>query len=255
MHLVIVGGDAAGMSAASRVKRNRPEISVTVLEMTTDVSYSACGMPYNIADADRDMGDLVVRAADAFRHKQGINLLTGYQVESIQTEKRTVLGTMQHNHASFRFSYDQLLIATGGRPVIPQLPGIDLPGVLALKSLESGRQVKAFIRNQPVKQAVIIGMGYLGMEMAEALRTRGIAVAMVKPGPDLLPWMPRELAAVVQQELLDHQVAHFIGVWARLGPFRHRSPERSGRVERLDRRLPSRNFGVPRRAVISPVAM
>jgi CoA-dependent NAD(P)H sulfur oxidoreductase len=211
MHLVIVGGDAAGMSAASRVKRNMPEIAVTVLEMTTDVSYSACGMPYNIADADRDMADLVVRAADAFRHKQGINLLTGYQVESIQTEKRTVLGTIQHNRASFRFSYDQLLIATGGRPVIPQLPGIDLPGVLALKSLENGRQVKAFIRNHPVKQAVIVGMGYLGMEMAEALRTRGIAVAMVKPGPDLLPWMPRELAAVVQQELLDHQVALHAG--------------------------------------------
>ena len=78
MKFVIIGGDAAGMSAASRAKRNRPDVEVTVLEKTMDVSYSACGMPYNIADPDRDINDLVVRSASVFREKQGINLLTGH---------------------------------------------------------------------------------------------------------------------------------------------------------------------------------
>ena len=80
MNFLIIGGDAAGMSAASRAKRHQPDLDVTVLEKTADVSYSACGMPYNIADADRELEDLVVRKAEVFRQKQGIDLFTGYRV-------------------------------------------------------------------------------------------------------------------------------------------------------------------------------
>ncbi|BBO83415.1 NADH oxidase [Desulfosarcina ovata subsp. sediminis] len=189
------------MSAASRAKRSMPDMEVIVLEKTGDVSYSACGMPYNIADAGREMDDLVVRQADVFRQKQGIDLLTGHGVESIDPGNRAVSGTIRHSQEPFRFFYDRLLIATGGRPRVPDLPGFDLPGVLALKSLEDGKAIKAHIRDHGVQKAVIIGMGYVGLEMAEALRERGIAVAMIKPGADLLPWMPRELAQVVAAEL------------------------------------------------------
>ncbi|WP_155310906.1 FAD-dependent oxidoreductase [Desulfosarcina ovata] len=201
MKFVIIGGDAAGMSAASRAKRTMPDMEVIVLEKTGDVSYSACGMPYNIADAGREMDDLVVRQADVFRQKQGIDLLTGHGVESIDPGNRAVSGTIRHSQEPFRFFYDRLLIATGGRPRVPDLPGFDLPGVLALKSLEDGKAIKAHIRDHGVQKAVIIGMGYVGLEMAEALRERGIAVEMIKPGADLLPWMPRELAQVVTAEL------------------------------------------------------
>ena len=90
MKFVIIGGDAAGMSAASRAKRNNPDLDVTVLEKTMDVSYSACGMPYNIADPEREIEDLVVRQAHVFREKQDINLLTGHCVESIDPVGRTV---------------------------------------------------------------------------------------------------------------------------------------------------------------------
>ena len=206
MKFVIVGGDAAGMSAASRAKRMQPEMEITVLEQTDDVSYSACGMPYNIADAAREIDDLVVRQADVFRQKQGIDLLTGYRAEAIDPANRTVTGTILNGGAPFRFDYDRLLIATGGRPKIPDLPGFDLPGVLALKSLADGRKIKAYIQSHPVKKAVIVGMGYIGLEMAEALGQRNIAVEMVKPGPNLLPWMHRDLARVVEQELVDNQV-------------------------------------------------
>jgi NADPH-dependent 2,4-dienoyl-CoA reductase/sulfur reductase-like enzyme len=211
MKFVIIGGDAAGMSAASRAKRTMPEMDVIVLEKTEDVSYSACGMPYNIADADRDMDELVVRTAEVFRKKQGIDLLTGYHVKAIDTQNRIVSGTIRHNRERFRFFYDRLLIATGGRPKIPALPGVDLPGVVALKSLQDGRGIKAYLRTHHVQKAVIIGMGYIGLEMAEALRERNIAVEMAKPGPDLLPWMSRELAQVVEQELVDNQVGLHLG--------------------------------------------
>jgi NADPH-dependent 2,4-dienoyl-CoA reductase/sulfur reductase-like enzyme len=93
MKFLIIGGDAAGMSAASKAKRNNPDLDITVLEKTLDVSYSACGMPHNIADSEREMDDLVVRQASVFREKQGINVLTGHCVESIDPLNKIVAGT------------------------------------------------------------------------------------------------------------------------------------------------------------------
>ena len=197
MKFVIIGGDAAGMSAASRTKRNRPEFEVIVLEQTRDVSYSACGMPYNIADAGRSMEDLVVRRAEVFIEKNKINLLTGHRVTAIDPGAGQVMGITLENK-SFTMEYDALLIATGAAPHVPDVPGMDLPGVLPLKSLEHGKKIKAFIDEQKVKRAVITGMGYIGLEMCEALCARGIAVDMVKPGPVFLPWMTPELSREVE---------------------------------------------------------
>ena len=205
MKFLIIGGDAAGMSAASRAKRNNPDLNIVVLEKTMDVSYSACGMPYNIADPNREMNDLVVRHARVFREKQGINLLTGHCVESIDPVNSTVAGTSLQGEA-FQFFYDNLLIATGGSPIIPDLSGFDLPGVMTLKSLDDGRRIKAFIKSNNVKKAVIIGMGYIGLEMCEALRGRSIEVDMVKPGPVFLPWMEEEMSNSVREEVESNNV-------------------------------------------------
>jgi NADPH-dependent 2,4-dienoyl-CoA reductase/sulfur reductase-like enzyme len=210
MRFVIIGGDAAGMSAASRAKRNNPDLDVTVLEKTMDVSYSACGMPYNIADPEREIEDLVVRQAHVFREKQDINLLTGHCVESIDPVGRTVSGTSLQGKA-FDVPYDKLLIATGGAPIIPDLVGFDLPGVMALKSLDDGRKIKAYIQSNHVKKVVIIGMGYIALEMCEALRARSIDVDMIKPRPVFLPWMEKELADVVKNEVQTHQIKLYLG--------------------------------------------
>ncbi len=210
MRFVVIGGDAAGMSAASRAKRNRPELDVTVLEQTEDVSYSACGMPYNIGDPDRDMDDLVVRSAPVFREKQDIDLRTGHRVEAIDTAAGTVTGrTVQGN--PFEVHYDKLLIATGASPVMPDLPGLELPGVMALKSLADGKRIKRFIREQQVKSVVIMGMGYIALEMAEALQSRGIAVSMVKPRPAFLPRYDEQLSAMVREELEQKGVLLYAG--------------------------------------------
>jgi len=209
MQFVIIGGDAAGMSAASRAKRNMPQLEVTVLEKTGDVSYSACGMPYNIGDPTRSIEDLVVRSADVFRQKQGINLLTGHTVESIDPAAGRVAGTTAEGRA-FEYPYDRLLIATGARPILPDLPGVDLPGVVGLKSLQDGRKIKQLIADG-LRQVVIVGMGYIALEMAEALRALDLEVAMVKPRAEFLPWLPAELAQVVREEVESHQVAVHTG--------------------------------------------
>ena len=211
MKLVIIGGDAAGMSAASRAKRRHPEYEVTVLEQGVDVSYSACGMPYNIADPERDMSRLVVRTANEFIEKNGINLLTGHRALKIDRMKKTVSGRTT-GQDPFCVEYDKLLIATGAAPVIPDIPGIDLPGVLTLKSLEDGRRIKSGIAGNGVKTAVIVGMGYIALEMCESFRKRGIAVTLIKPGPAFLPWMREELSQVIFDELREHDVEILAGV-------------------------------------------
>ncbi|MFZ0451733.1 MAG: FAD-dependent oxidoreductase [Desulfatiglandaceae bacterium] len=200
MRFVIIGGDAAGMSAASRAKRKKPEMEVTVLEQTWDVSYSACGMPYNMADSAREMDDLIVRRPQVFREKQGIDLRTGHRVEAIDPAQKTVQGTTVDGNA-FQVSYDNLLVATGASCIIPDLPGFDLPGVMGLKSLDDGRRIKGFIAENKVKQAIIIGMGYIALEMCEALRGRNIEVVMVKPRPVFLPWMQEDLSLMVREEV------------------------------------------------------
>lgn len=200
MKFVIIGGDAAGMSAASRAKRTDPQMAVTVLEQTMDVSYSACGMPYNIADPERDIEELVVRRAEVFRQKQGIDLRTGFRAERIDPAAGTVSGTDQ-NGDSFEQPYDRLLIATGASAIRPDLPGFDLPGVMVLKSLDQGRRIKHLLGNRRVRRAVIIGMGYVALEMCESLRALDVEVDMVKPRPAFLPWMPADMSQVVLEEV------------------------------------------------------
>jgi NADPH-dependent 2,4-dienoyl-CoA reductase/sulfur reductase-like enzyme len=210
MRFVIIGGDAAGMSAASRAKRNISDMEVTVLEKTSDVSYSACGMPYNIAEPDVAMEALVVRQAQVFREKQGIDLRVGHRVDAIDRTAKVVTGT-DFQGEGFEIPYDKLLIATGATPIIPELPGTELPGVTGLKSLEDGRRIKGYIGTQGIKKAVIIGMGYIALEMVEALHARNIAVDMVKPRPIFIPWMNPEMAPVVKEEVERHGVKVYAG--------------------------------------------
>ncbi len=211
MRFVVIGGDAAGMSAASKAKRNKPDLEVIVLEATEDVSYSACGMPYNIADPNRAMDDLIVRRADVFRSKQGIDLRTGHKVMKIdRTNKKAWYETS--NAQTGAIEYDKLLIATGARPIRPEMPGIDLDGVLVLKSLQHGRIIKEFLKKSSPQKVLIIGMGYIGLEMAEAFHSLGMSITMVKPGPRLLAFMPEEMANVVKHELSDKGIECHPGV-------------------------------------------
>jgi NADPH-dependent 2,4-dienoyl-CoA reductase/sulfur reductase-like enzyme len=167
-------------------------------------------MPYNVADAARDMDDLIVRSARVFKEKQGIDVRIEHRVEGIDPSGKTVT-VRTASGETVVVPYDKLLIATGARPVLPGLPGIEAPGVMALKNLEDGRKIKAFLRDQGVKKAVILGMGYIAFEMCESLRSRGIEVEMIKPRPVFIPWMNEQLASMVKKELEANQVKIYLG--------------------------------------------
>lgn len=210
MRFVIIGGDAAGMSAASRAGRLQRDMEIIVFEQTHDVSYSACGMPYNIWDPEASMESLVVRRAEDFREKQGIDLRTGHRVDMIDREKHIISGE-NGNGEPFDCGYDKLLIATGASSIVPEIPGIANDGVYFLKNLRDGRMIRNYLETGSVKKAVILGMGYIALEMADALRKRGVHVTMVKPRKRLLPWLNEELSHVIVDELEKNGVELYPG--------------------------------------------
>jgi CoA-dependent NAD(P)H sulfur oxidoreductase len=167
-------------------------------------------MPYNVADAARDMDDLVVRPAHVFKEKQGIDVRIEHRAEAIDPTDKTVTGRTLAGEP-FEIPYDKLLIATGARPIIPEFPGVDSPGVMALKDLEDGRKIKAFIKDRRAEKVVILGMGYIAFEMCEAFRARGVDVEMIKPRPVFIPWMNKQLASIIKKEVEANQVKVHLG--------------------------------------------
>lgn len=185
--LVVVGGVAAGMSAASQAKRRRPDLEVIALQRSPFVSYGACGMPYNIMDRERSIEDLVVLSANAFREKRGIDVRTRHEAVAIDAKAGRVRVRDLLSGVEESLAWDHLVVATGARAIRLPVPGADLDGVLVLRDLEDGGRVKRFLAENAPRRAVVVGGGYIGMEMAEALTELGLSVTVVERLPRILP--------------------------------------------------------------------
>jgi NADPH-dependent 2,4-dienoyl-CoA reductase/sulfur reductase-like enzyme len=176
--LVVIGGDAAGLSAASQARRLRPpgDLSIVVLEQGPEASYSACGIPYWIGDLVPDRDRLIARTPSAFA-AQDIDLRTGTRAEEIDLAAGTVSVA-----GGGRLGYDTLVLATGGRPLRPPIPGLDADGVHGLHRLGDGAEIRAAV-SAGARRAVVLGGGYIGLEAAEALLARGLEVTVVLADP------------------------------------------------------------------------
>ncbi|MHB8348040.1 MAG: FAD-dependent oxidoreductase [Acidiferrobacterales bacterium] len=206
MDVVIIGGVAAGMSAASQAKRRMPDTEVIALERGPYVSYGACGMPYNIEDPQRDIDDLVVIGAAEFRNARGIDVRTGHEVRAINPVGRELA---VHDHVAGRDytqRFDRLVIATGAQAMRPPIPGLDLPGVFLLRELTDGAAIKRFIDEKAPRRAAIIGAGYIGMEMADVLVRRGLTVHVLERANQVIPGFEPVISDIVAEELRRHGV-------------------------------------------------
>ncbi|MBL8602126.1 MAG: FAD-dependent oxidoreductase [Myxococcales bacterium] len=210
MRVVVIGAVAAGMSAASQARRRDASAEVIVLEGGHDVSYGACGMPYNLSDPARDIDDLVVMTAAEFREARGIDLRTGHTVTAVDTAAKTVAVTPE-GAPPYTLGYDKLIFATGARAFVPPLEGVDLEGVFVLRSLRDGARLKAALAGGGATRAVILGGGYIGLEMAESLTLRGLAVTLVEQAPTLLPGFEAPIVKRVAETLAAHGVAVHTG--------------------------------------------
>jgi NADPH-dependent 2,4-dienoyl-CoA reductase/sulfur reductase-like enzyme len=204
--LVIIGGVAAGMSAAAKAKRTDRDLEVVVYEQGQHISYAACGMPYLIAGDIPDEHELIVRTPDQMA-EQGIEVHLHHRVSAINPVARTVTVRDLKSEREFSNSYDNLVIASGARPAWPSLTGSNLQGVFGLRSLESGLAVRRFLTQQKPKRAVIIGCGYIGIEMAETFRRLGLEVTMIiRSGKVLRATLDGDMRELVRAELARHDV-------------------------------------------------
>ncbi len=203
-HLVIVGGGAGGSSTAAEAKRNNPALNVTVLQMGKFAAYASCPTPYYIGDIIKDEHKLIARTPEKFR-ESGIDVHLHAEVVRIDSK-----GAFVEVKDSRRFPYDILVMATGTSAIIPDMPGIDLPGVFSLRNLEDAIHIKTWLTEKSATRVVIIGGGFIGLEMSEALSSAGIKTTIIHK--DALPanrW-DAALSSVMLEELQTHNV-EFVG--------------------------------------------
>jgi NADPH-dependent 2,4-dienoyl-CoA reductase/sulfur reductase-like enzyme len=199
--LIVIGGVAAGMSAAAKAKRVTPDIEAVVYERSPYISYAACGMPYFIAGDVADYRSLLARTPDQMA-RQGVEVHVRHEVTAVDADARTVTVRDLERGREFEQRYDRLVIATGARPVRPRLPGLDLEGVFVLRALDEGRAIRRFVADHQPRRALVIGGGYVGVEMAETFRRLGLEVKMaIRSGQVMRTALDDDVREVVEEEL------------------------------------------------------
>ncbi|SFG92944.1 NADPH-dependent 2,4-dienoyl-CoA reductase, sulfur reductase [Halopelagius inordinatus] len=201
---VVVGGDAAGMSAASKAKREDPELEVIVFERGEWVSYAACGMPYYVKGEIEHLDDLVAVTPEEFRDERDIDLRTGHEVVDIDPEAGNV--TVEGDGETFEQPYDHLLVATGASAIEPPFDGLDLDGVFTIHDMDEADAIDDYVADHSTGSAAIVGGGYVGIEMAEALSARGFDVDLYEMLPHVLQPFGDSVAEVVEDHLREQGV-------------------------------------------------
>ncbi|WP_232700692.1 FAD-dependent oxidoreductase [Halobacterium wangiae] len=226
---VVVGGDAAGMSAASKAKRDNPDVDVVVFEKGEWVSYGACGLPYYIKGEIQSLDDLVSVTPEEFRQERDIDLRTGHEVVDIDPANRVV--TARSADGEVTQAYDHLLVATGAEAVLPPIVGLEREGVYTLGSMSEGKDLREYVGRarserelqQPDRGPAcqfletchgpvgIVGGGYIGVEMAEALAANGFEVHLFQRGDRILKQFSEETSESILDHLGDQNVEVYLG--------------------------------------------
>jgi NADPH-dependent 2,4-dienoyl-CoA reductase/sulfur reductase-like enzyme len=196
--IVIIGGNAAGLTAASRAKRLDPRLNITVLEKGPTISYSTCGIPYflaNIVTAD----DLVSYTPESFEKERGIKVCNNTRVDQIVPSRKRVVATRTDTGERVEFAFDRLLISTGVKPKLPDIPGTSLKNVFTLTNLEDAKRIDKVLGT--VERVAIIGAGYVGLEMAECLRALGKHVHLYERQAHVLTGTDSDMGQILEYEL------------------------------------------------------
>ena len=206
MKLVIIGAVAAGTSAAAKARRNDEKAEIRVFDMDSDISYSACGLPYYIGTEVEGREQLVPRDADFFKRKYNVDIYTGHQVLDINPNEKYIRVLNMNNREEFNEPFDRLVIATGAQSVIPSIEGVEKSNVFTLRNVGSADKIRDFIFKFNPKRAVIIGSGFIGLEIAENLKIRGIAVTMVDTADHVMPSLEKDVAVYVEEYLREKDI-------------------------------------------------
>jgi CoA-dependent NAD(P)H sulfur oxidoreductase len=206
--ILIIGGNAAGLTAASRAIRIDPRLRITVIEKTPDISYSTCGLPYFLA-REVAAADLVSYTPETFEKERGIKVHHNTEVENIEPGRKRVTGQRTDTGEAVEFTYDRLLIATGVKPRLPEIPGTDLQNVFTLTNLQDALRTDAALA--AAGPVAIIGAGYVGLELAECLYRRGKQVHIFERETQVMSDLDRDMAQIIEYELQRYGVKLSVG--------------------------------------------
>lgn len=202
--VVIVGGVAGGASCAARLRRVDEQASILMLERGPYVSFANCGLPYYVGDVIEEEPKLLLATPELFRRRFNIDVRTEHEVTAIDRDAREVevrdLGTGR----IYREGYDALVLSPGAVPIRPPIPGAGLPGVFTLRTVPDGRAIREWIESRNARRAVVVGGGFIGLEMAENLEHRGLEVTVVEMAAQLMPPLDEEMAEYVRAKVSAH---------------------------------------------------
>jgi len=206
MKVVIVGGVAGGATAAARIRRLDEHAEIIVFERTGFVSYANCGLPYYIGGVIEDREELTLQTPESFYERFRIDIRVRHEVLSIDKKNKTVTVRNLNSGEEWEESYDKLLLSPGARPVIPDMPGKDLPGVFTLRTVEDTFNIHDYVEKNNVKSCVISGGGFIGLEVGENLKEKGLDVTIVQRSMQVMNPLDQEMAAFVHGTIRKHGI-------------------------------------------------
>ena len=217
--IVIIGAVAAGTSAAAKARRNDESAEIVIYEMDEHISYSGCGLPYYIGGKVEKLEDLTPRDPAFFKSKYNVDVLIRHQVLGIDAQAKTIFVRNLVDGTAFTDRYDSLILATGATSIVPPIPGVDLPHVFTLRNPLSARAIRQAIETNHPKTAVVIGSGFIGLEMVENLVRAGLQVTVVEKLPQVCPFVDPDLAPYLEDYLVKKGVTVLTGLAAtEIGP-------------------------------------
>jgi len=211
MKIIIIGAVAAGTSAAAKARRNDEEAEIIIYEKDMDISYSGCGLPYYIGNKVKDRAEIVPRDSDFFKKKYNVDILTQHEVLELDAVDKKITIKNLKTEEVFIEEFDKLVIATGANAFVPNIQGIDKANVFYLRNVQSADRIKAFINENNPKKAVIVGSGFIGLEMTENLKDLGIDVTVVELAPQVMPVMDTDMALYVEKYLKEKEINLILG--------------------------------------------
>ncbi len=206
MKVVIVGGVAGGATAAARLRRLDEQAQIVVVERTGYVSYANCGLPYYVGGVIRDRARLTLQTPDSFWRRFRIDARTHQEVVSIDRAAKTVTVRRLHDGSTYLEPYDKLVLAPGALPVVPPIPGTDIEHLFTLRTVEDTFAIADFVEQAAPRSATVVGGGFIGLEMAENLTERGLAVTVVQRGGHVMPTLDNDMAPILHNHLRSHGV-------------------------------------------------
>lgn len=209
--VLIIGGVAAGTKVAAKLKREDFGADVTILTMGKDISYAGCGLPYYVGNVIRDRKQLIVNTPDSFEKLTGVRVVTETEAVKVNRQEKTVEAVSTVTGERSVYGYDKLVIATGASPIKPPLEGMDLEGVFFMRTPKDAITLRERIEAGDVKRAVVVGGGFIGLEVAENLLAQGIKVSVIDMAPHVLPGFDPEMAEYVEEHLADKGIMTFTG--------------------------------------------